>query len=259
MPYGWILQGHPRAHRGHDRMWRVTSPQAHTADPWNAYSRSRIADDEARGTAGRLYWDWYQRIGPGAEVLGEVGGRTVADLGAGSGRQAAHVADVLCAGRVLAIDTSGAQIARGCDLYGHVAGLEFVHADAATTLQAAPGSVDVAYSYFGAIDFTDPRRLLPAVRTALRPGGTFVMATLAHYKSGRAAETDVRAATIQMRHDDGTTSGMERWVLDTLVWEKLLAEAGFTDLTTDVLRDLGTDQQPPMATTLIRATRRPHR
>jgi len=46
---------------------------------------------------------------------------------------------------------------------------------------------------------------------------------------------------------------MHRWVLGTPVWEKLLADAGFTDLTTDILRDPGTDTQPPMATTLIRA------
>lgn len=73
--------------------------------------------------------------------------------------------------------------------------------------------------------------------------------------SGRAAETHVRPGTIQMRHDDGTSSTLHRWVLDTPVWEKLLIEAGFTNLTTDILRDPGNDNQPPMATTLIRATR----
>lgn len=233
----------------------MTSPQTHTADPWNAYGRSRMPDDQARGTAGRLYWDWYQRIGPGAEILGDVAGRAVADLGSGSGRQAAHIADTLGAARVLAIDTSQTQIARGSDLYGHLPTLEFIHADAATTLQAAPGALDVAYSCFGAIDFSDPHSLLPAVATALRPGGTFVIATLAHYKNGRAAETDVRPGTIQMRHTDGTSSTMHRWVLDTPVWEKLLTEAGFTDLTADVLRDPGSEQKPPMATTLIHATR----
>ncbi|MFI0899322.1 class I SAM-dependent methyltransferase [Streptomyces sp. NPDC020983] len=233
----------------------MTSSQARAADPWNAYGRSRISDDRARGTAGRLYWDWYQRLGPGADVLGEVAGRTVADLGSGSGRQAAHIAGALGAARVLAIDTSGAQVARGRALYGHVAALEFVHADAASTLQAAPGGLDIAYSYFGAADFTDPHRLLPAVAEGLRPGGTFVIATLAHYKGGRAAESDVRPGTIQMRHDDGTTSSLHRWVLDTPVWEKLLTDAGFTDLTTDTVRDPGNGEQPPVATTLIRATR----
>jgi SAM-dependent methyltransferase len=236
-------------------MWRVTSSTTPATDPWAHYSRSLASDDQARGATGRLYWDWYQRIGPGAEILGDVAGRTVADLGAGAGRQAAHVAGVLGAGRVLAIDTSPSQIARGHDQFGNVPLLEFIRADAVTTLQAEPAGLDVAYSYFGAVDFTEPRTLLPAVATALRPGGVFVIATLAHFKSGRTAETDVRSTTIPMRHDDGTQGTMQRWVLDTPVWEKLLTGAGFTDLVTDVLCDPGTDTQPPMATTLIRAIR----
>ncbi|HEY3479782.1 MAG TPA: class I SAM-dependent methyltransferase [Streptomyces sp.] len=233
----------------------MTPPTAHT-DPWHRYSRSRESDDRARGAEGRLYWDWYQRIGPGAEILGDVAGRTVADIGAGTGRQAAHLARVGGARLVLAIDTSVTQIGRGKELFGDVPALEFIHADAVTTLQAAPGTLDVAYSYYGAVDFTDPRVLLPAVALALRPGGTFVMATLAHYRDGSPPESDARPITIPMRGDDGTVTPLNRWVLDTPVWEKLLTEAGFTDLVADVLRDPGTDSQPPMATTLIRATRR---
>lgn len=233
----------------------MTPSTAHTADPWNRYGRTHVFDARARGVEGRLYWDWYQRIGPGAEVLGEVAGQRVADLGAGVGRQAAHVAEVLGAGLVLAVDTSPAQINRGRELFGDVSALEFVQADASTTLRAAPGSLDVAYSYYGAVDFTDPRVLLPSIAAALRPGGTLVLSTLAHYKGGRPAESDVRPAAIPMRRDDGTQTTVQRWVLDLPVWEKLLTETGFTDLTTDVLRDPGTDGQPPMATTLIRATR----
>lgn len=220
---------------------------ADSADPWSAYSR--VSDGRARGDAGRLYW--YRRIGPGSEILGPVAGRTVADHGCGTGREAAYVAGVLGAARVLAVDTSGAQIARGRELRGHVPALQFVHADVTTTLRAAPASFDVAYSHFGAADFTDPRRLLPAVATALRPGGTFVLATLAHYKGGRAAESGIRPGTIRARHDDGTGSAM-----GVPVWERLLGEAEFTDLVTDILRDPGTGGEPPMATTLVRATRR---
>jgi ubiquinone/menaquinone biosynthesis C-methylase UbiE len=200
-----------------------------------------------------LYWDWYQRIGPGAEVLGPVEGRVVADLGAGGGRQAAHVAGVLGARRVVAVDASEGQIARAREGYGHVRGLEFVHADAVATLRAAPGSLDVAYSYFGAADFTDPRALLPAARSALRPGGLLVLATLGHYKGGRAAEDDVRPGAIRVRYADGTTGELQRWVLDPAVWEKLLLAAGFVDVAADVLRDAGDAERPAMATALLRA------
>jgi SAM-dependent methyltransferase len=234
-------------------MRRVTLPTAHGADPWDVYGRSRVGDDRVRGVGGRLYWDWYQRIGPGAELLGRVEGRVVADLGAGGGRQAAHVAGVLGAGRVLAVDASGGQIARAREAYGDVAGLEFVHGDAVATLRAAPGSLDVAYSYFGAADFTDPRALLPAVRTALRPGGVLVIATLGHYKGGRPAEDDVRPGAIRVRYADGTAGELQRWVLDAAVWEKLLREAGFADVAVDHLRDPGDAERPPMATALLRA------
>lgn len=233
----------------------MTPPTAHTADPWNRYGRSSESDARARGTGGRLYWDWYQRIGPGAEILGDVTGWTVADIGAGVGRQAAHVADMLGARRVLAIDTSSAQIARGRELFGHVPALEFFQADAAAMLRAAPGSLDAVYSCYGAADFADPRELLPAIAAALRPGGGLVLSTLAHYRGGRPAEGGVRPGMIPVRGDDGTEVAMERWVLGGPVWEKLLTDSGFTDVTTDVLRDPGTASQPPMATTLIRATR----
>lgn len=224
-------------------------------DLWHQYGRSLASDDAKRGMNARLYWDWYQRAGPGAEVLGELTRRTVVDLGSGNGRQAAHIAGTLNAERVTAIDTSASQIDRSRDLFGHVPRLEFVHADAAVHLAAVPGSIDVAYSLFGAADFTDPRRLLPAVATALRPGGTLVIATLAHYRGGQPPETDVRPASIPVRHTDGSRTTMLRWVLDAPVWDKLLTEAGFGDITTDTVRDLGSEQEEPMATHLIRAVR----
>lgn len=234
----------------------MKSSTSDAADMRDRHSSSRVPDDVVRGADSRLYWDWYQRLGPGAEILGDVAGRIVADLGAGTGRHAAHVAHVLGAAHVAAIDRSQTQITRGRELFGHVPELDFVHGDAATYLTAAAGSIDVAYSYFGAADFTDPRRLLPAVAAGLRPGGTLIVATLADHKGGQAPESDVRPADVSVRAADGTLATVRRWVLDTPVWEKLLTAAGFTDLVTDVLRDPGTDQQPPIATNLIRATRR---
>ena len=56
------------------------------ADAWQHYGNSRSRDETRRGVSEALHWDWYQRIGPGPELLGDVSGRVVADLGAGSGR-----------------------------------------------------------------------------------------------------------------------------------------------------------------------------
>ncbi|MFJ6609927.1 class I SAM-dependent methyltransferase [Streptomyces sp. NPDC091289] len=138
-----------------------TSPTA-GPDRWHHYGATSHG---SRSTSG-LHWDWYQRIGPGDELLGDLTGRTVAELGAGAGHQAAYVAAELGAARVVAIDSSAAQHARSSNVYGDVCGLDFVHDDAAAYLQAHPGCLDVVYSIFGALDFSDPRTLLPAVAAA---------------------------------------------------------------------------------------------
>jgi SAM-dependent methyltransferase len=200
-----------------------------------------------------MYWDWYQRSGPGAELLGDVTGCTVAELGAGVGRQAAHIAHALAPAQVLAIDNSPTQHTRGRTLYGHVQGLEFIEADATVYLTERPHSADVVYSLFGAIDFTDPQTIFPAIATALRPGGRLVLSTLAHYRNGAPPETDCRPADIPTCRPDGSPDTMQRWVLDLPVWEKLLDEHGFTTWQAETLHDPGDDSTPPMATRVIYA------
>jgi spermidine synthase len=82
------------------------------------------------------------------------------------------------------------------DLFGHLAPrLRIVPSDAVSHLRATPGTYDVLYSVFGALDFTDPPELLSAAAAALKPGGQLVFSTLANYLSGAPAQPDVVAAT----------------------------------------------------------------
>ena len=120
----------------------------------------------------RINWDWYQRKGPGDELLGELTGLAVAELGYGTGHQAAYPAMALEPARLIGLDSSLTQYTHSQTLYGHVPGLEFVHTDAAAFLSNGPQTLDVAYSIFGALDFSDPQILLAALATALRPGGS---------------------------------------------------------------------------------------
>ncbi|MFF3358210.1 class I SAM-dependent methyltransferase [Streptomyces sp. NPDC002917] len=119
------------------------------------------------------------------------------------------------AARLIGLDSSPAQHANSRTLYEHVPGLEFVHADAATFLSDSPQSLDVAYSLFGTLDFSDPQILLEALATALRPGGRLVFSTLGHYKNGAAPATECQPSDVPTRLADGSPGTMERWVLDT--------------------------------------------
>ncbi|MDT0267008.1 class I SAM-dependent methyltransferase [Streptomyces sp. DSM 44915] len=223
-------------------------------DLWHHYGRGRAERDHAVDDAFR--WVWSQDGGPGAELLGDLTGRNVADLGAGAARHAAHLAVHHEPARVTAIDASPAQHAFADRMFGHLAPrLRLARADAVAHLSAAPGSYDVLYSVFGAVDFTDPRRLLPAAAVALRPGGRLVFATLAQHVGGAPARPAVLATDIPARTPEGEATTLRRWVLQGPVWTAALAEAGFTAVTVEVrpARHGG----PRDAGTLLVTARRP--
>ncbi|MFZ4238921.1 class I SAM-dependent methyltransferase [Streptomyces murinus] len=225
-----------------------------TADLWHHYGRARATGD--RTVPGTFHWNWEQNAGPGPEVLGALSGRCVGDLGAGAARHAAHLAAHHQPARVDAVDASPAQHAMATGLYARLAPrLRIVKCDAVSHLRAMSGAYDVLYSVFGALDFTDPRELLPAAALSLKPGGRLVFATLAHYLNGAPAQPDAVAADISAKTPDGEATTMRRWVLQEQVWVKLLDEAGFTDITSDVLP--ATTGAPRTADTLLVSACRP--
>ncbi|MGW5611410.1 class I SAM-dependent methyltransferase [Streptomyces sp. NPDC003753] len=206
----------------------------YAADLWHHYGRARHATD--RAVPDDFRWSWDQDGGPGPEALGDLTGLCVGDLGAGAARHAAHLAVHHRAARIVAVDVSPAQYVMATDLYGHLAPrLHIVRADVVSHLQACPDTYDVLYSVFGAVDFTEPRELLPAVVAALRPGGRLVFSTLGHYLNGAPAQSDVRHADIPARTREGEATTMRRWVLQEQVWTKLLDEVGFTGISVHVL------------------------
>ncbi len=127
------------------------------------------------------------------------------------------------------------EIASG--LFGHLAPrLRIVSCDAASHLKATPGAYDVLYSVFGALDFTDPRELLPVAVTALRPGGQLAFSPppcALRRRRSRAARCRGRLCTGKDSRGEATT--MNRWVLQEHVWVKVLDEAGFTGISVDIL------------------------
>ncbi|MFD8801566.1 hypothetical protein [Streptomyces atroolivaceus] len=114
----------------------------------------------------------------------------------------------------------------------------------------------MAYSIFGAVDFCDPQVLLAAVAAALRPGGRLVFSTLGHYKNGAPPATECQPADVPARLVDGSASTMQRWVLDTPVWEKLLDRFGFDLVGSDAVFDVGPGGGAPMTTRIFVDSRR---
>ncbi|MFE4913782.1 methyltransferase domain-containing protein [Streptomyces sp. NPDC056652] len=226
-----------------------------TTDLWYHYGRSRAQRD--RAVPESFHWIWSQDAGPGAEVLGDLSGLVVGDLGAGAARHAAHLATHHMPARVVAVDASPAQCVMATELYGHIVPrLHIVQSDVVPHLHMMADTYDVLYSVFGAVDFTDPCDLLPAAAVALRPGGRLVFSSLGHYLNGAPAQPDVVPAEVTARTPDGEATTMHRWVLQEQVWTKALDEYGFTRISVDVLPAIA--EGPHTADTLlVTAVRRP--
>ncbi len=158
------------------------------ADSSSAGYRSADADESVRGNrewwdaeagdyrlehgahlAGRLVWGPEGLDEADAGLLGDVAGRSVLEVGAGSGdcsawlagRGARAVATDLSAGMLRSAPDDGARPPRvQCD---------------GRRLPFADGSFDLAFSAYGAVPFiADPERLFAEVARVLRPGGRWV-------------------------------------------------------------------------------------
>ncbi|MGW6397940.1 SAM-dependent methyltransferase [Streptomyces sp. NPDC055134] len=112
-----------------------------------------------------LNWSPWGGVGPGAEVLGDLAGRRVLDIGSGGGHHAVHLAQAHGA-RVTAIELSPTQHQRAVDTHAGVRDVQFMHGDVVAHLRTAEPFV-AAYA-IGSMAFADPHRTLPALRAGLR-------------------------------------------------------------------------------------------
>lgn len=123
----------------------------------------------------RFEWTRVPGVGPGPGVLGDLRGRSVVEIGCGSGHNLAHLVAHRAA-HGAGIDLDPVKIERATGLYGHLGEISFHLADAARYLNALPPrSVDVCLSIFGALSFSCPGPILTAVAHALKPAGLLVV------------------------------------------------------------------------------------
>lgn len=217
---------------------------------WTAYGRHHIDRATEIPDAARISWGFWPN-GPGAEVLGDLSGKRVLDLGSGIGKYAAHLVREHAAA-VDAVEASPTQHERALAQYGTLPGLNLIHADAVEHLrQAEP--YDVIYSIHG-FGYINPHRLLPAVRTALKPGGLLIFSVLHTDSEGRRPSPTVAARPGVLPLAGGDPLSVEMWVLSPTLWEDLLVDNGLLVDAVGVLD--APDDGNPVSVRLFRARRR---
>ncbi|SBT88978.1 Methyltransferase domain-containing protein [Streptomyces sp. DI166] len=191
-------------------------------DTWTAYGAHQLTRDVVLPELDQWAWT-ITGVGPGSEVLEEVRGLRVLELGSGLGRHAASVAAM--GASVTAVDSSPTQHQRAVARYPGTPGLHLVCADAVAHLSDAD-PYDLIYSV-SAVHFTDPCRLLPALAQGLKPGGRFVFSVL-HTNSRGDGPSDAVIARPEALRLPGTDQELpgHMWVLTPQLWEGLLAEHG---------------------------------
>ncbi|MFD4554894.1 SAM-dependent methyltransferase [Streptomyces sp. NPDC058469] len=212
---------------------------------WTAYGTRHLERSTAVPEVDRLTWGFWP-TGPGVEVLGDVTGHRVLDLGSGLGKYAAYLAREHGA-LVDAVDVSATQHQRATARYGSQPRLNLILADAVEHLQQTK-PYDVIYSIHG-LAYIDPRRLLPALATALAPGGRLVFSVLHTNSDGFGPSTAVAPRPEILPLAGGGQLGVDMWVLVPALWENLFVEQGLVVDQIDILS--APDEDNPVACSLF--------
>ncbi|MFE1878692.1 bifunctional class I SAM-dependent methyltransferase/NUDIX hydrolase [Streptomyces diastatochromogenes] len=200
----------------------MPGPEEINAETWHSYGIHHLRRATPLPELDGIAWG-PGGTGPGDEVLGDLAGRRVLDLGCGPARHAAHL--VRTYGALLdAVDASASQLERARARYPDLPGLRLVHADGVEHLRTA-APYDVIYS-LSTLHFLDPHRLLPALAAALKPGGRLCFTVLHTNSQGNGPDSAVAPRPEILRLAGGGELTGQMWVLTPELWEDLLVQYG---------------------------------
>ena len=156
---------------------------------WNAWSAEYQAEHgPTLAAGGGLAWGTWLIPESELQVLGDVAGKDILELGCGAAQWSIGLARI--GARPVGLDLSEAQLAHARVLMAQ-ADVDFplVHASA----EAVPlpdASFDIVFCDHGAMTFADPYRTVPEVARLLRPGGLFAFSDESPIMSLAWAEGD---------------------------------------------------------------------
>lgn len=192
---------------------------------WDTYKPYNGEGTPAAPAADSFEWTQYPGHGPGPGFLGQP--RTALELGSAEGKEAVHLARTGV--EVTALDLSPAQTARARLWWEGTPGLSFVNADACDYLAETTSSFDAVFSIWGAVWFTDPERLVPAVARRLNPGGVFA------FSQAEPIEGFYGPQAMYGNGLSGRRLPVLRWSYSPGMWADLLERNRFTGVEAAVL------------------------
>ncbi|MEY6566025.1 class I SAM-dependent methyltransferase [Streptomyces sp. PGLac3x] len=192
-------------------------------DAWERYARERTPRRKAnaRGATTWLNWTQYPDHGPDESVLGPLRGRTVLELGSGTGCNLAHLATL--GADCVGVDIAPSQREKAVARWGHLPGLTFHTADTTDYLIRTGALFDAVLSIFGPVWFTEPEQFLPLIRKRLAPGGVLAFSHKPP-QGGAQPVTTLREAR-----------AVTRWDRTPEEWAALLASSGFSQAQADII------------------------
>ncbi|WP_322769228.1 class I SAM-dependent methyltransferase, partial [Frankia sp. Cr1] len=193
-------------------------PVAVNTAVWEQHARARIVagDLDRRPAVHQFRWTRTSIDDPGPELLGDVRGKHVVELGCGTGDNLAYLVDHRGALGV-GIDPAPSQLRRARARWPS----PVFHCTDAAPYLATCEPIDVCYSVFGAIGFCPPAPLLKLIYNRLVPGGLLAFSI----RSGGLAKT--RKPTCRLDFLEGMQGPVVRYDCGSDEWTDIFDRMGF--------------------------------